>query len=184
MTLVPLVKLSLIYYLRNCIVLDSCLLQPRTLTVVDGKDVDLGPITYFIITQLSLRDELGEVHTKTLDLFPTKLDQYPIILGLPWFKKHSPHIWLDKIIITFNSSHCLQHCLRSHQTMTVSSLDTPFDHLPCLPILSDQALNISSANNLAPNFCFHSLSYHRYCFYPSPHQCQDLKEMNSIWVNR
>ena len=46
------------------------LLQPRTLTLVDGRVVTLGPITHFVTTQLSLKDESGRVHTETLDLFP------------------------------------------------------------------------------------------------------------------
>ena len=83
------------------------LLQPRTLTVVDNKVVTLGLITYFITTQLSLKDESGRVYTKTLDLFPTKLGQYLIILGLPWFRKHLPHIWFDKNTVTFDFPYCL-----------------------------------------------------------------------------
>ena len=83
------------------------LLQPRTLTVVDGRVITLGPITHFVTTQLSLTDESERVHTETLDLFPTKLGQYLIILGLPWFRKYSLHIWFDKNTVTFDSSHCL-----------------------------------------------------------------------------
>ena len=49
------------------------LLQPRTLTIVDGRVVTLGPITYFVTTQFSLADELERVHTETFDLFLTKL---------------------------------------------------------------------------------------------------------------
>ena len=68
------------------------LLQLRTLIIVDGKIVTSGLITYFLTIQLSLRNESGRIYTKTLNLFPTKLGQYPIILGLPWFRKHLPHI--------------------------------------------------------------------------------------------
>lgn len=59
------------------------LLQPRILTAVDDRVVTFGLITHFVITKLSLQDELARVHTETLDLFPTKLGQYLIILGLP-----------------------------------------------------------------------------------------------------
>ena len=69
-----------------------CLLQLRTLIVVDSRVLTLSFITHFIITQLSLKDESRRIHTKTLDLFPTKLGQYPIIHGLPWFRKHLPYI--------------------------------------------------------------------------------------------
>ena len=114
-----------------------CLLQPRSLTVVDGKVVTSGLITHFVTTQLSLRDESGRIHTETLDLFPTKLGQYSIILGLPWFRKYSPHIWFDKNTVTFDFLYCLQHYSPSHQAVTVSGLNTPFDHPPRLPTLCE-----------------------------------------------
>ena len=137
-----------------------CLLQPRSLTVVDGRVVTLGPITHFVTTQLCLRDKSGRIHKKTLDLFPTKLGQYPIILGLLWFKKHSPHIQFDKNTVTFNSPHCPYHCSLSHQLVTVSGLNTPFNHPLCLPTLSYQAVNVSNADDFAPDprSCLLSLS--------------------------
>ena len=154
------------------------LLQQRTITVVDGRVVTSGPITHFVITQLSLTDESGRVHTETLDLFPTKLGQYPIILGLPWFRKHLPHIQFDKNIVTFNSPHCLQHCSLSHQAVTVSGLDTPFDNLPCLLTLSDQTVNVSSADDFAPNLRPHLLSYYRCRPHPSPHQVVNVSSID------
>ena len=68
------------------------LLQLRSLTMVDSKIVTSDPITHFVTTQLSLRDQLGRIYTKTHDLFSTKLGQNLIIFGLPWFKKHLLHI--------------------------------------------------------------------------------------------
>ena len=156
------------------------LLQPRTLTVVDGRVVTLGPITHFVITQLSLTDESRRVHIEILDLFPTKLGPYLIILGLPWFRKHLPYIWFNKNNITFDSPHYLQHCSPSHQAMTVSGLDTSFHNLSCLPILSDQAVNVSSADDftLDPRFCL--LSY--YCCRPCPslHQAINVCSINKL----
>ena len=60
--------------------------QPRSLVVADGRDVTSGPITHFITTPFTLRDKSGNIHTETLDMFVTKLGQYPIILGIPWFR--------------------------------------------------------------------------------------------------
>ena len=146
-----------------------CLLQPRTLIVVDSRVVTSGLITHFVITQLFLKDESGKILTETLDLSLIKLGQYPIILGLPWFKKHSPHIRFDKNTVTFDSPDCLQHYSLSHQAMTVSGLDTSFDQPPHLPTLSDQAVNVSSADDFAPNSHSRLLSYHRCRLCPSPH---------------
>ena len=58
------------------------LLQARSLTIVYGRVITLGPITHFVTTQLFLKDESERIHIETFDLFPTKLRQYLIILGL------------------------------------------------------------------------------------------------------
>ena len=155
-----------------------CLLQPRSFIVVNGKVVALGSITHFVTTQLSLRDESGRVYTKTLDLFPIKLGQYSIIFILPWFKKHLPHIQFNKNTITFNSPHCLQHCLPSHQAMTVSGLNTPFDHSPRLSTLSDQVMNVSSTDDFALNPCSCLLLYHRYCSRCSSYQAVNISNID------
>ena len=160
------------------------LLQPRTFTVVNGRVVTLGPITHFVTTQLSLKDESERIHTETLDLFPTKLGQYLIILGLPWFKKHSLYIQFDKNTITFDFPHCLQHSSSSHQAVTVFGLDTSFDHLPRLPTLSDQAMNVSSIDNFAPNPRFRLLSYHRCRLRFSPHQAVNVPSIDKLTDRR
>ena len=72
--------------------------------------------------------------------------------------KHSPHIWFDKNTVTFDSSHYLQHCSPSYQAVTVSGLDTPFDNSSHLPTLSNQAVNVSHADDFAPNPRSFSLS--------------------------
>lgn len=76
-----------------------------------------------------MEDKLGKVYTETIDLFITKLGQYPIILGLPWFRKHAPRIQFDQNTITFDSSYRLQHCSSSHQAVTIAGVNTPFDNV-------------------------------------------------------
>ena len=58
--------------------------------------------------------------------------------------------------------------------MTVSGLDTPFDNHPRLPTLFNQAVNVFSADDFAPNIHPHVLSYHRCCSCPSPHQAVNV----------
>ena len=154
------------------------LLQPKTLTIVNNRVVTLSLITHFITTQLSLTDESGRVYTETLNLFPTKLGQYPIYLGLPWFRKHSPHIQFDKNTVIFDSPHCLQHCSLFHQAVTISGLDISFDNPPHLPTLSDQTVNVSSADDFAPNPCPRLLSYHRCRPCPSSHQAVNVSSID------
>ena len=62
--------------------------------------------------------------------------------------------------------------------MTVSSFDTLFDNSFCLSTLSDQAMNISSADDFAPNSRFRSLSYHRCHPRPSPHQAMNVSNID------
>ena len=69
-----------------------CLLQPRSLIVIDGRVVILSFITHFVTTHMFLRDESRRIHIEIFDLFSTKLGQYPIILRLPWFRKQLPHL--------------------------------------------------------------------------------------------
>ena len=127
-----------------------------------------------------MTDESRRVHTETLDLFPTKLGQYSIILGLSWFRKHLPHIRFDKNTVTFDSPHYLQHYLPSHQAVTISGLDIPFDNLPYLLILSDQAVNVSSADNFAPDPHPRLLSYHCYHSRLSPHQAVNVSSIDKL----
>ena len=62
--------------------------------------------------------------------------------------------------------------------MTVSGLDTSFDHSSCLPTLSDQAVNIFSADDFAPNPRSRLLSYHYCCPCLSPHQAMNISMIN------
>ena len=161
-----------------------CLLQSRSLTVFDNRVVTFDPITYFVTTQLFLRDESERVYTETLDLFSTKLGQYPIILGLPWFRKHLPHIQFNKNSITFDSSHCLQHCSPSYQAITISGFNTPFDYLPCLSTLSDHTMNVSSADDFAPNSHCRLLLYYHYCLRHLLHSTVNVSSINKLTNRR
>ena len=160
------------------------LLQPRTLIVVDNRIITSDLITYFVTTQLSLRDESRRVYTETLDLFSTKLGQYPIILGLPLFRKHLPDIQFNKNTVTFDSPHCLQHCSLSHQAVTIFGLDTLFGYPSHLPILSDHAVNLSSTDDFASDPRSRSLSYHCCRPRPSPHQAVNVSNIDELTVCR
>ena len=136
--------------------------QPRSLVVADGRDVASGPITHFITTPFTIKDKSGNVHTETLDMFVTKLGQYPIILGIPWFRKHSPHIRFDQNTVTFDSSFCLQNCCPTGQAVTVDGAESQFDFPPRYPTPSRQAVDLSSADEFVPDLRSRSSSYHRF----------------------
>lgn len=62
--------------------------------------------------------------------------------------------------------------------MTISSLDISFDHLFRLSTLSDQAVNVSNADDFALDSYPRSLSYHRCCPCPSPHQATNVSSLD------
>ena len=84
------------------------------------------------------------------------------------------HIQFDKNTVTFDSPHCLKHCSPSYQGATISGLNTSFDYLSCLPTLSDQAMNVFSADDFALNSCSRSLLYHYYCSHLSFYQVVNI----------
>ena len=52
------------------------------LTVADAKIISSGVITHTVCIAFALG---AGAHRKVLELFVTRLGQYPVILGLPWF---------------------------------------------------------------------------------------------------
>ena len=96
------------------------------LTVADSRTVSSGTITHIVqIESFAL-----EAYTKSIELFVTILGQYLVVLGLPWLRKHNPRIRFKDNTITFDSEHCLEHCITStHQATTICSADTVFDTL-------------------------------------------------------
>ena len=68
-------------------------------------------------------------HTELLNLFVTTLGQYPVVLGLPWLRKHDPHIRFKENTLTFDFEHCLDHCISTRQAVTIHGADVTFDTL-------------------------------------------------------
>ena len=84
--------------------------HPRDFTVADGRIISSGAITHTVRFAFAL----GKTHCEVLELFVTTLDQYPVVLGLPWLQKHDPHIRFHKNTVTFDSKRYLEHCISTH----------------------------------------------------------------------
>jgi transposase InsO family protein len=78
---------------------------PRSLHVIDGRPAASGDITHITKTRLSIRQ-----HQEEIPMFLTKLGQYPIVLGIPWLRKHDVSLRFASNQITFDSDYCLRHC--------------------------------------------------------------------------
>lgn len=59
------------------------------------------------------------LYEQTLFLITVTTEQ-PIILGLPWLKKHNPVSWNDKELVHW-SPFCHQHCLKKTQALLAST---------------------------------------------------------------
>ncbi len=76
---------------------------PEMLKVIDGTPISSGSITSNT-PMLKLGISLGETtfsNTVTLDIIPMK---YPVILGLPWLKKHDPVIDWKNLALSFSKN--------------------------------------------------------------------------------
>ena len=100
--------------------------HPRDLTVADGRIISSGAITHTVRIAFALG---AGAHREVLELFVTRLGQYPVVLGLPWLQKHDSRIWFKDNTITFDSKHCLKYCVTTHQATTICGTDTVFDTL-------------------------------------------------------
>ena len=81
---------------------------PRRLRGFDGQTAATGDITHVAETTMVLGN-----HVEKLFLYITGLNQYPIILGLPWLRRHEVDANFGSNTLTMSSSHCLKHCCAS-----------------------------------------------------------------------
>jgi hypothetical protein len=57
--------------------------NPKTVEVIDSQPISSGDIMEYIEIQYTIGD-----HHETLTTYLTSLRHYPLILGIPWLKKH------------------------------------------------------------------------------------------------
>lgn len=80
--------------------------NPIEILTVDGSPISSGRVTHDVKSHLTIGPHKEDI---TLDV--TKLGQYPVILGMPWFTKHDPYIIWSKHQVIFNSKLCTEDCL-------------------------------------------------------------------------
>jgi len=84
------------------------LTYPRRLRGFDGQTALTGDITHVAETTMAL-----EGHIERLFLYVTDLNQYPIIMGLPWLRRHGIDASFEFNTLTMSSSFCLAHCCQT-----------------------------------------------------------------------
>jgi hypothetical protein len=85
--------------------------------VFDGRNAKNGIIIYYIKTRLKTKD-----YCEKIKFFVTQLAYYPIILGMPWLKKHDPKIRFASYIFTFDSEYCRKYCNTPARPMKIKAL--------------------------------------------------------------
>jgi hypothetical protein len=79
---------------------------PRRVLAVDGREVANGPVTHDALVDLTINN-----HYETIRLHCITIGNSPIIVGLPWLRKHNPNIDWKEGRVTFDSARCAKECL-------------------------------------------------------------------------
>jgi predicted aspartyl protease len=89
---------------------------PRRVLAVDGQEVANGPVTHDAMVDLTINN-----HYETIRLHCITIGNVPIIVGLPWLRKHNPNINWREGQVMFNSARCAKECLISSPHATTVS---------------------------------------------------------------
>jgi len=84
------------------------LTHPRRLRGFDGQAALTGDITHVAESTMVLNG-----HIERLFFYVTGLSQYPIVMGLPWLRRHAIDVNFGHNSLTLSSSFCLDHCCQS-----------------------------------------------------------------------
>jgi len=91
---------------------------PTTMIMADGHDSPAGPITQYNPIKMRIA---GHEEPLALD---TAVLSHPIILGMPWHKRHNPRIDYPGNTITFDSEYCRMHCYHYGKTVPLHPKDS------------------------------------------------------------
>lgn len=109
------------------------------LEVFDGRTAQSGAVTDLVIG-----DVIIDQHTETQVLyFLSKLGHYPIVLGIPWLRKHDVTTRWQQNSLLFLSSHCQEHCLYSTAKRELRGITNVLSR----PITFDGEQSYSHLNN-------------------------------------
>lgn len=94
--------------------------KPRTVEVIDGRPIKSGEIRYMTKITMTI-----DKHVEEIPMFITNLGHYPIVLGIPWLRRHDVSIHWAKNTVSFDSDYCLQYCTDIAASTTGISIPTP-----------------------------------------------------------
>jgi hypothetical protein len=91
--------------------------SPITMIMADGNKSPAGPITHHDLTTVRIA---GNEEQLALDV--TALS-HPLLIGMPWLRKHNPLIDYHLDTMTFHSEYCRQNCKHFGETVTLFPSD-------------------------------------------------------------
>jgi hypothetical protein len=80
------------------------LTTPKTVEVIDGRPISSGDITEYVQIDCTISN-----HHEQLVAYVASIGHYPLVLRIPWLKKHDVSINFPKMDIQFPSPNCLAH---------------------------------------------------------------------------
>uniref|UniRef100_A0A8C5MN20 Retrotransposon gag domain-containing protein n=1 Tax=Leptobrachium leishanense TaxID=445787 RepID=A0A8C5MN20_9ANUR len=95
-------------------------IKPMSIHIVDGSSLKSGPVTQETAV---LSMSVGTLHIEQIqfDLVPTSM--FPLILGLPWLRRHNPTIDWETGKFVFSSTTWQKKCLQTTTGVLFSILD-------------------------------------------------------------
>ncbi len=137
---------------KNSTPLIRCL-SPLAVEAVDGRPLGSGRITH-LTSRLTLIT--GALHQEIIQFYIISTLHAPVILGLPWLRKHDPSIsWRDSQITGWGST-CFMHCLPQIHPLPLQAVEMT-DPTPDIQGLPDayhslrEAFSKTRASQLPPH---------------------------------
>ncbi len=138
-------------FAQECNVCLIMCLSPLTVEAVDGRPLGTGRITHLTS---KLHMTTGILHQETIQFYIISTSHAPIILGLPWLRKHNPNIsWQESHIIRWDEKYFFR-CMSSIDPLplhTVSVNDTAVPGVPNAYQDLSEAFSKSKASQLPPH---------------------------------
>ncbi len=105
-------------------------ISPLAVEVVDRRPLGTGRITH-LTTKLTMRT--GVLHQETIQFYILSTSHAPIILGLPWLRRHNPNILCQNSQIISWNENCLSRCISTLNPLPLRTVTINETEIPELP---------------------------------------------------
>lgn len=91
------------------------LARPMYIENADGSANINGAVTHKTKLTFTIQEHLDT----DVEFMVTKLDHYPMYLGIPWLRHHNPTLDFHNSELTFDSNYCSQNCFQQSPKVTM-----------------------------------------------------------------